>query len=289
MGSAPDDYEKSPALQYELSKQSGLDVKHNNDKFKDRQEKLIQKGAFRIPMDREEWQRIDQPTFSGEVYKVQEGNAFIGSDVLDSTGKRHDSKVVLPVDKDSKNVEFAKANEKNARKRSEQRTNLIDYARQVLRSIPGVGVSITRFAQILNSMRGFKDTADAYDVPSQGRFIYFAKLFSNMFEVTGSGDTLRIRKAPPKETPSPAPKAAPSAPSELPRAPRLEIGPRAAYRLFPPDQPIRITGNSARPGSARFARVENYKNAKTFGEVKTLGGTSADISFDIEKGTLVIL
>ena len=96
MGSAPDDYEKSPALQYELSKQSGLDVKHNNDKFKDRQEKLIQKGAFRIPMDREEWQRIDQPTFSGEVYKVQEGNAFIGSDVLDSTGKRHDSKVVLP-------------------------------------------------------------------------------------------------------------------------------------------------------------------------------------------------
>ena len=125
-------------------------------------------------------------------------------------------------------------------------------------------------------------------MPSQGRFIYFAKLFSNMFEVTGSGDTLRIRKAPPKETPAPtAPKAAPA--PALPRAPRLEIGQRAAYRLFPNEQPIRITGNSARPGSDRFRRVEAYKTAKTFGEVKALGGTSADISFDIERGTLVIL
>ena len=102
MGSSPNDYKTSTDMQYEKEKQAGLDILHNSEKFKDRQQKLLDKGAFRVPQDREEWQRVDQPTWSGEVYKIKEDAPFVQNLVQDITGKYHDSKTVLPVDKDSK-------------------------------------------------------------------------------------------------------------------------------------------------------------------------------------------
>ena len=48
MGSAPDDVKGSAELQYELDKQNGLDIKHNNDKWRAKAAKLRDAGAFRI-------------------------------------------------------------------------------------------------------------------------------------------------------------------------------------------------------------------------------------------------
>ena len=74
------------------------------------------------------------------------------------------------------------------------------------------------------------------------------------------------------------------------RQPRaLEVDPRAPYRRFPNDQRVRFGDNPARPGGARWRRYEKYREATTIGGVRRLGGTSQDISLDIQSGALKLL
>ena len=62
MNSAPDDVKGTPVLQYELEKQSGLDVAVNSDiNEKGRIQKLRELGAFRILMPKATWSRAGVP------------------------------------------------------------------------------------------------------------------------------------------------------------------------------------------------------------------------------------
>ena len=93
MGSAPDDVKGSNLLQYELDKQNGLDIKHNNDKWRAKAAKLRDAGAYRTPLPRDTWERIEAPKFGGEVLKV---DGLIGANV-ESGDKTYPVKTVLPV------------------------------------------------------------------------------------------------------------------------------------------------------------------------------------------------
>ncbi len=73
MGSAPDDVKGSKALQYELDKVHGEQIRHNNQKWRAKAGKLRDAGAFRIPRPRDTWERIDAPKFGGEVHDVTGG------------------------------------------------------------------------------------------------------------------------------------------------------------------------------------------------------------------------
>ena len=53
MGSAPDDVKGSAELQYELDKQNGLMLRHNNEKWRTKAGKLRDAGAFRTPLPRD--------------------------------------------------------------------------------------------------------------------------------------------------------------------------------------------------------------------------------------------
>jgi len=79
MSSAPDDVKGSTALQYELDKVHGEQIKHNNNKWRAKAGKLRDAGAFRIPRPRDTWERIDAPKFGGEVFNA---NAFKGANNL---------------------------------------------------------------------------------------------------------------------------------------------------------------------------------------------------------------
>lgn len=70
MGSAPDDVKGSNLLQYEMDKQNGYQIRHNNEKWRNRAGKLRDAGAFRVPRPRETWERIDMPKYGGHVYEV---------------------------------------------------------------------------------------------------------------------------------------------------------------------------------------------------------------------------
>ena len=92
MGSAPDDVKGSKELQYELDKVHGEQIKHNNDKWRQKAGKLRDSGAFRIPRDRSTWERIDAPKFSGETYNV---SGFKGTHVESGDKSRSRSKPLV--------------------------------------------------------------------------------------------------------------------------------------------------------------------------------------------------
>ena len=81
-------------------------------------------GGFRIPRERDTWERIDKPKFSGEVFNV---DSFKGANV-ESGDKTFPVKTVLPVPRGSADVDLGD-DERNQGRRAKQREMLGDYAR----------------------------------------------------------------------------------------------------------------------------------------------------------------
>ena len=93
MGSAPNDVKGSPELQYELERLHGEQIRHNNQKWRQRAGRLADSQSSRIPKARETWERVDAPKFSGETYNV---DSFKGANV-ESGNQTFPVKTVLPV------------------------------------------------------------------------------------------------------------------------------------------------------------------------------------------------
>ena len=103
MWSAPDDVKSSEALQYEIEKKHGLQLKHYNRVWRSRARKLKDAGAFRTPLPRDTWDRVDAPKFSGEVHEVV---ALKGANVEDEKRASFPVKTVLAVPAGSRDVEL---------------------------------------------------------------------------------------------------------------------------------------------------------------------------------------
>ena len=67
-------------VNYELEAEAGIDMKHNYDKWAGRIHNLKNKGAFRTPLPRAQWEGIEQPRFAGNVHHVK---SFVGPEVED--------------------------------------------------------------------------------------------------------------------------------------------------------------------------------------------------------------
>ena len=81
LNTASNDVKGNDVLNYELEAEAGVDMKHNYDKWASRIEDLKNKGAFRTPLPRAQWEGVEQPKFAGNVHHVK---TFIGTDVEDS-------------------------------------------------------------------------------------------------------------------------------------------------------------------------------------------------------------
>jgi len=273
MGSAPDDVKGSAELQYELDKQNGLDIKHNNDKWRAKGAKLRDSGAFRIPRPRDTWERIDAPKFGGDVFNV---DGFKGANV-ESGDKTYPVKTSLAVPAGSADISIGIEAGPGGGRRARQKDMLQDYARNLKDLLPSTGYTLARVAQILRGMRGFLDTADVYGPSKAGRIVSFLKLYPNMFEIQGSGPNIKVSVAKP---PEPRPVVArpiqvggassSSGPTER-QPPTIEVDPRAPYRRFPRDQRVQYGANPARVNTPRYRRYENYKEATTIGGARRLG------------------
>ena len=121
MGSAPDDVKGSNELQYELDKVHGEQIRHNNEKWRNRAGKLRDAGAFGIPRPRDTWERIDAPKFAGEVHDV---DRFKGANVEDTEGKSYPVKTVLAVPAGSQDVDIGIETGPGGGRRARQREML---------------------------------------------------------------------------------------------------------------------------------------------------------------------
>jgi hypothetical protein len=190
MGSAPDDVRGSAELQYELDKMNGVQILHNNKKWRQKAGRLRDEGAFRLPTDRKTWERIDAPKFGGEVFKV---NGLIGANV-ESGDKSYPLKTVLAIPAGSQDVDLANSGPGQGR-RAKQKEVLGDYAKDLHKLIPNEGLILSTARSILQGMRGLVDTMDTYGPARAGRYVSFLKLFPNLFKITGSGPGIRVMKA----------------------------------------------------------------------------------------------
>jgi len=298
MGSAPDDVKGSAELQYELDKVHGEQIKHNNEKWRQKAGKLRDAGAFRIPRPRETWERIDAPKFGGEVYNV---DGFKGANV-ESGDKTYPVKTSLGVPIGSADIDIGIEAGPGGGRRARQKEMLQDFARNLKDMLPSTGYTLARVAQLLRGMRGFLDTADVYGPSKQGRIVSFLKLYPNYFDIQGSGPSIKVLPAAAPEPRPARPVQVGGASSSLhpsegggikvpaARQPRaLEVDPRAPYRRFQNDQRVRYGANPARAGTPRHMRYEAYKVATTVGGARRLGATSQDISMDVAAGALELL
>ena len=287
MGSAPDDVKGSSLLQYELEKTHGEQIKHNNDKWRQRAGRLRDAGAFRVPRERDTWERIDKPKFGGEVYNV---DSFKGANV-ESGDKTFPVKTALPVPRGSLDVDLGiDDGERNQGRRAKQREMLGDYARDLRNLIPDTGLTLAAATRALQGMRGFLDTVELYGPSKSGRYVSFLKLFPNLFKITGSGTEIKVFKADPV-APRPPQVGGSSSSTEPPpreRVPRaIEVNPRIV--LYPHYLKVKFSQENPaqKVGSQRYLRYERYKKATTMGQARDLGLTTQDIQLDLAAGALV--
>ena len=101
MGASPDEVDKNAVLGYQLEKEAGADIRFNNEKWRDRVRKLHERGAFRAPLPRAEWESIEAPKFGGKVHHVK---SIMGAIVEDTEGHRFPVKQVMAVPGTSEDV-----------------------------------------------------------------------------------------------------------------------------------------------------------------------------------------
>lgn len=193
MGSAPDDVKGSAELQYELDKQNGKDLKFNNDKWRQKAGKLRDAGAFRIPLPRSAWERVDAPKFGGEVHNVVE---LTRANVGDGT-KSYPVKTALAVPAGSTDISIGIETGPGGGRRARQKEMLQDYAQNLKGMLPSTGYTLARVARILRGMRGFQDTTDTYGPSKQGRIVSFLKLYPNHLAIQGIGPGIQVLPAAP--------------------------------------------------------------------------------------------
>ena len=132
MGSSPDDVGNTPALQYFLEKQAGIDSANNFEQHASRVEALNKHGAFRVLLPGKTFTRTTTARWSNEVHKVKE---IDGAYVEDDKGQRFRIRDCLPVPSNSKDAKASVDVGSDAKR---------EVARELL----------TLFAQALNGMLG---------------------------------------------------------------------------------------------------------------------------------------
>ena len=100
------------------------------------------------------------PTWSGTVRRV---DGLKGANVEATDGTSHPLKSVLPVPAGSKDIKIDSTKVgPGAGKRATQRAMLQDFAQSLHARIPDTGgLTLVKTAQILNSMRRFRNAAEA--------------------------------------------------------------------------------------------------------------------------------
>ena len=261
-------------LNKERIKEAGQKNKHNNDAWRRKAGRLRDRGAFRVPLDRNTWERIDAPKFGGEVHQVRK---LVGANVRDPESNSYPVRQVLPVPGTSADIDVPEELVPGSGRRREQIQNLrpfSDALKVELANSPGGEMTLARVTRFLQARPGFLNTADVYRLPVQGRYVRFLRLFG--FEIRGSGPSMVVRRPPSAASSSAGQRGRPAGAVDIaPRAPRRVMAANQEL-LWQPDNPYRI-------GTASYARYEAYKASETVGEARRLGATPLDIRTGIER------
>ena len=267
---SPEGVQENEEVQYLLTAQAGKDIKHNNDRWRAKAERLTDKKGFRVPLPRKTWEKIDAQKFGAQVHQVA---ALFGSHVIDTENKSYPVRKVLAVPADSAEIDVNPELLPGSGRKEEQRTQLRRYSemlKQELSGTPTGEMTLTRVREFLKSRPGFEDNAAMVRLPKEGRFVSFLRLYG--YRLSGQGPTLTV-KAPAAVV---RPAVAARAPDPADRAQRRDM-PGTQGIVFQPDNP-------KRGATAAYARYELYKNSTTIGAARLAGMSPMDLRDAIRRG-----
>jgi len=275
-GESPDGLKNNEVVRYHLEAENGESVQHNNKKWRKKVGSLSDKGAFRTPLPKETWPRIDQPRFGNEVHTV---DSYKGANVIDDEDRNFPVRNVLAVAHTSADINVNDELIPGSRKRELQKEHLRRYAESLkaeLANTPRGEMSFNRACEFLRTRPGFADTSDVYKLPKEGRYVKFLRLFA--FEMSGSGPGMTVRRPAGRGAADGAGgRGRPAGAVDIaPRVPRRGL-PNATAITFQPDNPHR-------GGTAAYTRYDLYKSAQTVGEAREQGATPQDLKGGLQRG-----
>jgi len=194
MNAAPNEVKSSPALQYELEKQSGYDTAHNVALSEARAEKLSAAGAFRTLEPRSTWNRAGQARYSEKVHIV----AGVGSkNVISTEGVDVPIKNVKPVPSAAKGVKIpSELKPGRPIREAGSKEALRPFAIALTGILGNEALTIQRAGIMLRKIPGFAAAMTEARITGIGSFMRFLSLFGGEFVVEGVAPRQTVRKGP---------------------------------------------------------------------------------------------
>ena len=193
MGSAPQDVKGTPALQYQLEKQAGLDMRTNaviNEQG--RIAKLRELQGFRILAPKSTWSRAGAPRWGEKVFEFSH---IYGSDVKATDGTSAPIRDVLPVPLGSEDVSVPRELKAGRPIRDTGAREALRPFATALAGFLGGGKMTLQGAGIkLRQIPNFAETMVAQKITGIGSLLRFIRLFPE-FVIEGKAPRGTVRMA----------------------------------------------------------------------------------------------
>ena len=175
------DDKEAKVLQFQREKTAAANIQHNNDMIAAKTQKIEAAGAYREMAPRAQWQRAYKPRWSNEIKGVREIKA---GQVVAEDGKVSSVSTVQPVPQDTVRRDAPDLRGRGLRDET-NRKNLRRFALDLYDALFGE-ISLTSAARLMPD--DFAQTK-----PSTLLFSNFLALFPNLFKVSGSGPSQKVR------------------------------------------------------------------------------------------------
>ena len=175
------DDKEAKVLQFQREKTAAANIQHNNDMIAAKTQKIEAAGAYREMAPRNQWQRAYKPRWSNEIKGVKEVKA---GQVVAEDGKVSSVSTVQPVPQDTVRRDAPDLRGRGLRDET-NRKNLRRFALDLYDALFGE-ISLTSAARLMPD--DFAQTK-----PSTLLFSNFLALYPNLFQVSGSGTSQKVR------------------------------------------------------------------------------------------------
>ena len=183
MDSAPNDVEDNDILQFARKKQGSIDMETNRQLTRDRVNKLVDKGAFRVELKAPIFTRGFKPRYGDQI---DTGRDIKGGRVIAESGKQHPLTYVQPVSATSTRATAQAPSQGSAQHSVRARRELLPFANRVHAQFAGQDITFRHAGAFISGLRGFRDATRRANLRQKGTVAAFLRHFADFFTFTST-------------------------------------------------------------------------------------------------------
>jgi hypothetical protein len=216
-GNAPADVAGDDGLRFELRRKNVKFMERNNDKAKERRERLTARGAFRTFLEPLSYKkrRKGMPNWSEAAFGVQSVSDNL---VQDASGETHETRLVQAVPKESTAITFPAYFAGGSAQVDARRRAVMDPYVPILlahmRTMPLNEMTVNLAGRFLKDKGDFTRDLRLQKMGKQG-VVQFLRLYPDKFKVEQRGRVPFVKDANPVPPPPPAAAAFPTYPERV--------------------------------------------------------------------------